>query len=83
MPQSAVTFNLYGETAYVIDPQTKATQQVTVRTGARRDNIVVVNSGINTGQLVVVTGQLKLSNGRKVNVVDGQTLPEMTAVPMQ
>jgi membrane fusion protein, multidrug efflux system len=83
VPQSAVTFNLYGETAYVVDPQTSAAQQVTVRTGARRDNIVVVETGIKPGQLVVVAGQLKISNGTKVNVVDGQTLPEMTDVPVQ
>jgi hypothetical protein len=33
--------------------------------------------------MVVVAGQLKLSNGTKVNVVDGMALPEMTDVPVQ
>ena len=33
--------------------------------------------------MVVVAGQLKLSTGTKVNVVEGQTLPEMTQVPVQ
>lgn len=83
VPQSAVTFNLYGETAYVVDTQSKKVQQVTVRTGARRDNVVVIESGIATGQVVVVAGQLKLNNGTLVNVVEGQTLPEMTNVPVQ
>lgn len=83
VPQSAITFNLYGETAYVVDPQSKKVQQVTVRTGARRDNLVVIENGINAGQLVVVAGQLKLNNGTLVNVVEGQALPEMTNVPVQ
>jgi membrane fusion protein (multidrug efflux system) len=83
VPQSAITFNLYGETAYVVDPSSKKVQQVTVRTGARRDNLVVIESGIATGQIVVVAGQLKLNNGTLVNVVEGQTLPEMTNVPVQ
>jgi len=54
-----------------------------VHTGARRDNIVVIESGLKAGDMVVVAGQLKLSNGTKVNVVEGQTLPEMTKVPVQ
>ncbi len=83
VPQSAVTFNLYGETVYVIDEKTMTVQQATVRTGARRDNTVVVEAGLKTGQQVVVAGQLKISNGMKVNVVQGQTLPEMTNVPLQ
>lgn len=83
VPQSAVTFNLYGETAYVVDPQTMVVQQVTVRTGARRGNVVVIESGLAADQLVVVAGQLKLSNGTKVSIVDGQTLPEMTHIPIQ
>jgi multidrug efflux pump subunit AcrA (membrane-fusion protein) len=83
VPQSAVTFNLYGETVYVIDRPTMTVQQATVRTGARRGNAVVIESGLKAGQQVVVAGQLKISNGMKVNVVEGQTLPEMTDVPLQ
>jgi membrane fusion protein (multidrug efflux system) len=83
VPQSAITFNLYGESAFVVDAASKKVQQVTVRTGARRDNLVVIESGITKGQIVVVAGQLKLNNGTQVNVVEGQTLPEMTDVPVQ
>jgi len=83
VPQSAVTFNLYGETAYVIDQKSMTVQPVTVHTGPRRDNIVVIESGLKAGDMVVVAGQLKLSTGTKVNVVEGQTLPEMTQVPVQ
>jgi membrane fusion protein, multidrug efflux system len=58
-------------------------QQTTVRSGARRDNVVVIEEGLKSGQQVVVAGQLRLSNGTKVNVVEGQALPEMTNVPLQ
>lgn len=83
VPQSAVTFNLYGESVFVIDEQSMTVQRTTVVTGARRGNLVVIESGLTPGQRVVVAGQLNLSNGIKVNVVDGQTLPEMTDVPQQ
>lgn len=83
VPQSAVTFNLYGESVFVIDEESMTVQRTTVATGARRANLVVVESGLTPGQRVVVAGQLNLSNGIKVNVVDGQTLPEMTDVPQQ
>ena len=83
VPQSAVTFNLYGEFIYVVDEQSMTVQQTTVKTGARRGNIVVVEDGVKAGQKVVVAGQLKLSNGTKVNLVEGQALPEMTQVPLQ
>jgi membrane fusion protein (multidrug efflux system) len=83
VPQSAVTFNLYGESVFVIDEQSMTVQRTTVVTGPRRGNIVVVESGLTAGQRIVVAGQLNLSNGTKVNVVDGQALPEMTDVPQQ
>jgi membrane fusion protein (multidrug efflux system) len=83
VPQSAVTFNLYGETVYVIDEATMTVQQATVQTGARRGNLAVIETGLKPGQRVVVAGQLRISNGTKVNVVEGQTLPEMTDVPLQ
>ena len=83
VPASAITFNLYGESVYVVDQTAGTVQQVTVQTGATRGNAVVIEKGLKTGDVVVVAGQLKLSNGSKVKVVEGQTLPEMTTVPVQ
>ena len=83
VPASAITFNLYGESVYVVDPTSGTVKQVTVETGATRNNAVVIQKGVKAGDMVVVAGQLKLSNGAKVKVVEGQTLPEMTAVPVQ
>jgi membrane fusion protein (multidrug efflux system) len=83
VPASAITFNLYGESVYVVDSAAGTVQQVTVVTGATRNNAVVIEKGLKAGDQVVVAGQLKLSNGSKVKVVEGQTLPEMTAIPVQ
>jgi membrane fusion protein (multidrug efflux system) len=83
VPASAITFNLYGESVYVVDQAAGTVQQVTVQTGAARGNAVTIEKGLKVGDLVVVAGQLKLSNGSKVKVVEGQTLPEMTTVPVQ
>jgi membrane fusion protein (multidrug efflux system) len=83
VPAGAITFNLYGESVYVVDQAAGTVQQVTVQTGATRGNAVTIEKGLKAGDLVVVAGQLKLSNGSKVKVVEGQTLPEMTTVPVQ
>jgi membrane fusion protein (multidrug efflux system) len=83
VPAGAVTFNLYGESVYVVDKTAGTVQQVVVVTGAARNNVVVIEKGVKVGDLVVVAGQLKLSNGSKVNVVEGQALPDMTTIPVQ
>jgi membrane fusion protein (multidrug efflux system) len=68
VPQSAVTYSLYGDSIYVIEqkgknkkgePQFIAVQKY-VKTGERRDNVVAILSGINVGDEVVTSGQLKL-----------------------
>lgn len=91
IPQSAVSYNLYGTFVFVLNEKGKdaagkpilESQRVAIELGERRGNVAVVNSGLKEGDLVVVAGQLKLSNGTRVNVVDGQTLPEMAGVPIQ
>jgi len=83
VPAGAITFNLYGESVYVVDQASGTVKQVTVQTGATRNNAVVIEKGLKAGDMVVVAGQLKLSNGSKVKVVEGQTLPEMTSIPVQ
>src|SRR5262249_18385437 len=83
VPASAVTFNLYGESVYVVDQANSTVQQVQVQTSATRNNAVVIEKGVKVGDLVVVAGQLKLSNGSKIKVVEGQALPDMTAIPVQ
>jgi len=72
LPQSAVAFNPYGETVFVVKPsgtdaQGKAlppvAQQVFVTTGGTRGDQIAIESGIEEGVEVVTSGQLKLKNG--------------------
>jgi membrane fusion protein (multidrug efflux system) len=75
IPRTAVTFNPYGETVYVVenikDDQGKArksVKQAFVTVGASRGDQVAVLKGIKEGDIVVTSGQLKLKNGSYVTV---------------
>ena len=75
LPQTAVTFNPYGELVYIIKetgqdkkgPILTATQAF-VTTGETRGDQVVILQGLEKGETVVTSGQLKLKNGSHVTV---------------
>ncbi len=74
LPQTAIAYNAYGDTVFVIDEKGKNAQgqpqlvarQTFVKTGATRGDQVAVLSGVNEGETVVTAGQLKLRNGTPV-----------------
>jgi membrane fusion protein (multidrug efflux system) len=67
LPQTAITYNPYGSTVFVVEPGDKLTvKQVFVTTGGTRGDQVAVLSGVTEGQQVVTSGQLKLKNGTEV-----------------
>ena len=78
LPLTAITYNSYGATAFVVTPGTdansKIAKQVFVTTGQTRGDQVAVLSGVEAGQEVVTTGQLKLKSGAAV-VVDNTVQP--------
>lgn len=76
IPQTAITYSLHGDSVYVVEQKGKdesgkpifiANQRFIVA-GERRGDIVVVVSGLNPGEVVVSTGQLKLQPGVPVNI---------------
>ncbi|AYC34161.1 efflux RND transporter periplasmic adaptor subunit [Pseudomonas cavernae] len=84
VPETAVTFSLYGNSIYVVEAEKNddgsakhddqgqprlVAKRVFVETGERRDGEVVVLKGLTAGQQVVTTGQLKLDNGAHVSIV--------------
>jgi membrane fusion protein (multidrug efflux system) len=76
LPQTAITFNPYGNTVFVVEqkgtgpdgkPHLVAIQRF-VTTGATRGDQIAVLSGVNEGETVVTAGQLKLRNGVPVEI---------------
>jgi membrane fusion protein (multidrug efflux system) len=88
LPQTAVTFNPYGETVFVVEtgkgPEGKpvlTVRQTFVTTGPTRGDQIAVLKGIKEGELVVTSGQLKLKNGSSV-IIDNKVTPSDEAAPM-
>jgi membrane fusion protein (multidrug efflux system) len=82
LPQTAITYNAYGDTVFVVqqsgvDAQNKprsVVQQRFVQLGATRGDQVAVQSGIAVGDVVVTAGQMKLRNGTAI-IVDNSVQP--------
>jgi membrane fusion protein (multidrug efflux system) len=87
IPASAVLFAPYGDSVYVVKEErsksgeTKTVvEQVFVRLGERRGDLVAVTSGLEGGQIIVSTGAFKLQNGMAV-VIRNDLAPEVTTEP--
>src|SRR3989344_3856618 len=74
VPQTAVTYSLYGDVVYVLtktdtqennQPVYTANQRVVI-TGAHQKDKVAITQGLKAGETIVIAGQLKLSNGARV-----------------
>jgi membrane fusion protein (multidrug efflux system) len=88
LPQTAITFSPYGDTVYIVDskgvdlsgkPQLIARQSF-VTTGETRGDQVAVLKGVNEGDTIVTSGQLKLHNGSTV-LIDNSIKPTADAAP--
>lgn len=81
LPQTAVTYNPYGETLFVVKtgepkdgkPVLNA-QQVFVTSGPTRGDQIAIIKGLAEGTEVVTSGQLKLKNGTPL-VINNKVLP--------
>jgi membrane fusion protein, multidrug efflux system len=87
LPQTAITYNPYGDTVYVIDqksgpdgkPQLTA-RQTFVTTGSTRGDQIAVLKGVEADQTVVTAGQIKLHNGSPV-LINNSVTPTADAAP--
>jgi membrane fusion protein (multidrug efflux system) len=87
IPASAVLFAPYGDSVYVTkETQTDSgetqhvVEQLFVRLGERRGDLVAVTSGLKAGDTIVSTGAFKLQNGMAV-VVRNDLAPEVSTDP--
>jgi membrane fusion protein (multidrug efflux system) len=87
LPQTAITYNPYGDTVFLIlkgksgedGKETLSAQQKFVKIGETRGDQVEILSGIDEGQTVVTSGQLKLKNGTPVIINNSIQLPNDAA----
>jgi membrane fusion protein, multidrug efflux system len=74
LPQTAITYNPYGNTVFVVERGTSGgkprdtAQQRFVKLGESRGDQVAVLSGVAPGDVVVSAGQMKLRNGTAIAV---------------
>lgn len=89
LPATAIAYNPYGATVFVVhegagkDKDGKpidTVEQTFVTPGATRGDQVAIVKGIEEGDLVVTSGQLKLKNGTPV-VVDNSVQPANDPAP--
>jgi multidrug efflux system membrane fusion protein len=89
IPETAVDFTLYGDSVFVIreekQPDGSAALKavrVPIKTGDRFGGRVVVASGLEAGERVAASGQLKLSNGSAVTIKESSALTPPAAIPV-
>lgn len=76
LPQTAITYNPYGTTVYLVDEKkedgsgkvTRTARQVFVKTGETRGDQVSILEGVKEGDTVVVAGQVKIRNGALLEI---------------
>ncbi|GGF27759.1 MexH family multidrug efflux RND transporter periplasmic adaptor subunit [Aliidongia dinghuensis] len=88
LPQSAITYNAFGSTVFLVEQKGKddkgqallQVRQTFVTTGDTRGDQVAVLKGVKQGDQVVTAGQVKLRNGSPV-VVNNSVMPTADANP--
>ncbi|CEG58544.1 RND family efflux transporter MFP subunit [Legionella fallonii LLAP-10] len=89
VPQSAISFNPYGDIVFVVkDSGTKdakkqpvlVVKEVFVTVGDSRGDQVEILKGLQAGDIIVTSGQLKLKNGSSI-VINNTIQPSNDAAP--
>lgn len=88
IPETAINYTLYGETVYIISEQNseqgktfKQANQKIVTLGKSKDGDIHVLSGLEAGDIIVTSGQVRLSNGAHVKVIESDILNKPANIP--
>lgn len=76
VPQTAVTYNPYGDAVFVVQESDGAptVEYRLVQTGSVRAGRIEISKGLQAGERVVSAGQLKLRNGMAISIDDSVQL---------
>ncbi|MDD4616665.1 MAG: efflux RND transporter periplasmic adaptor subunit [Alphaproteobacteria bacterium] len=83
LPLTSITYNPYGNTVFVAGKEDKGAlvaRQTFVKLGPVRGDQVSILSGINEGDEIVTTGQLKLRNGTPLTI-NNEIQPKFDPAP--
>ena len=83
LPQTALTYNPYGDSVYVIqeDESGSRVQRRQVETGEVRNGQVEIVQGLQAGEQVVTAGQVKLRNDQPVVIDNSIVLDQQITRP--
>ncbi|MGB5445038.1 MAG: efflux RND transporter periplasmic adaptor subunit [Psychromonas sp.] len=88
VPETAVNYTLYGETVYLLtEHQDKSgksflqADQRIVQLGKSKDGSIRILDGLSEGDRIVTSGQVRLSNGAHVTVVESDILNIPAEIP--
>ena len=85
VPETAVSYSAYGNSVYVVNPAQEGkgltVRQAYVKTAERMQGRVVVSEGLQAGDRVVTSGQLRLHNGAAVELSEQDTVALDAAAP--
>jgi membrane fusion protein (multidrug efflux system) len=83
VPRTAITFYPYGDSVFIVNkaPDGLTVERRQVTTERIREGRVEVTSGLEPGEQIISTGQLKLRSGQRVEIDNSIVLPDEVLEP--
>ena len=85
LQQTAINFTLYGDSVYKVTEDENGdlrVKQHVIKVGERTADVAHILEGVEAGDMVVTSGQVRLSNGAKVHVVESDATTPPAETPM-